>query len=220
VVLTQGPNSASGTKLVYALASKNVTLEAGRGRVRTHLVQTAQPEKAEAKPAQPSDGVLPGGSSKEPVQIAARRLEWRDATQTAVYTGDVTAVQGEGSMRASKLTVFIERDASAKQAAPGPTGSGRVRRIEAAGPVTLVQKDQVATGARAIYDKPRNRVELIGNVTLSQGPNITTGQRLVYDLATKQAVMFGSGGARAQAQFVPGSAPDPAKQGGPTGKRR
>jgi lipopolysaccharide export system protein LptA len=219
VVLSQGDNAASGAKLVYKLASRDVTLEPARGaKIRTHLVQspnagaTAAGGKSADGKSEP-EGVIPGGSSRDPVQIEARRLEWRDATQTAVYVGDVTAVQGEGSMRASKLTIFVERDgpgqgAGAKRAATGPTAAGRIRRMEAAGPVTLVQKDQVATGARAVYDRAANRVELIGGVVLSQGENVTTGARLVYDLTTKRAVMSAGGRARAQAQFTPGKGGD------------
>lgn len=222
VVVTQGQNVASGAKLVYSLADRNVSLFGDKGKVRTHLVQeqpagAARP--ASAKPAAPSgDGLLPGGSSREPVQVEARRLDWRDATQTATYAGDVTAVQGEGAMRASKLVVYVERDPRSRRPSAGPTGGGRVRRMEASGPVTLIQKDQVATGARAVYDKAANRVELIGNVTLTQGPNVTTGERLVYDLTTKQAVMT-AGAGRAQAQFTPGSAPEAGAPAG-AGKRR
>ena len=216
VVLTQGQNATSGSRLVYRVASRDVTISGGP-RVRSQFVQeqpapAAQPQAA--APAKP-DAVFPGaGSSREPIQIEANQLEWFDGPQKAVYTGAVTAVQGDSALRASRLTIFILRDrakdaakgaskGAAKTAAPTAGGKGQIRRIEADGPVTVTQKDQVATGSRAIYDKPANRVELIGNVTMTQGENVTTGSRMIYNLITKQATMIGGGPSRAQGVFTP-----------------
>lgn len=226
VVLTQGPNVTGGARMTYRIASRDVVVEGGGARVRSQFVQEqpaagaakATPAAGAAKPAA-QEAAFPGaGSSREPIQIEANRLEWFDATQRAVYSGAVTAVQGESALRASRMTIFVLRDkAKGAQTAPGAGGKGQIRRIECDGPVTVTQKDQVATGSRAIYDKPANRVELIGNVTLTQGENVTTGQRMIYDLATKQATMIGAGAARAQAVFEPskgGSDPFGAPGGG------
>jgi lipopolysaccharide export system protein LptA len=236
VVLTQGKNVTAGARLVYAVSTRDVLIEGGRERVRSEFVQEQTPPAA-AKPAQPKaaapatgqpaanqDIGFPGaGQSSGPIQIEANRLQWFDKAQRAVYSGAVTAVQGESALRASRLTIFIERDPAAKAgkgkgkdakagAAPTDGGKGRIRRIEADGPVTITQKDQVATSSRATYDKPAHRVDLIGAVTLTQGDNVTTGQHLVYDLTTKQATMIGAGAQRAAAVFTP------QKDGGPGGK--
>lgn len=83
--------------------------------------------------------------------------------------------------------------------------TGRIRRIEAAGPVTVTQVDQVGTGDSGVYDKSENKVYLIGNVVLSQGPNVTKGERdskLVYDLDTGYAQVIGG---RVNSIFTPGS---------------
>lgn len=211
VVLTQGQNITSGGRLVYRIASRDATIS-GKERVRSQFVQEQAAAQGPAKPqpvAAPAQGLaFPGaGSSREPIQIEANKLEWFDAQQKAVYSGAVTAVQGEASLRASRLTIFVLRDQSTTggrtRAAPGEGGKGQIRRIEAAGPVTVTQKDQVATGSRAIYDKAANRVELIGGVTMTQGENVTTGSRMIYDLTTKQATMIGGGPSRAQAAFTP-----------------
>lgn len=182
--------------------------------------QTA-PAKPAAKPAaasakQPSTSLLPGGNSKDPISIDANKLEWFDADQKAIYTGDVVVIQGESSMKATVLTIFLTKEdkGAAPQPAPAaasansPQGNSQIRRMEAAGPVTVIQKDQIGTGDSGIYDKINNKVFLIGNVTLSQGGNITTGDKLIYDLETKQAVVE-SGGAqqRVRGLFIPGSGP-------------
>jgi lipopolysaccharide export system protein LptA len=205
VVLTQGKNVTAGARLVYRVASRDVVIDGGRERVRSQFVQDT-PQGAPQPAAAPEPAAFPGaGNSREPIRIEANRLEWFDATQRAVYSGAVAAVQGEAAMRASRLVIFVNRDKRAeKGAAPGgPGGGDRISRIEAQGPVTITQKDQVATGARAVYDKGAGKVELIGNVTLTQGENVTTGSRMIYDLASKQATMIGGGGGRAQALFTP-----------------
>jgi len=71
-----------------------------------------------------------------------------------------------------------------KAAAPGPGGSSQISRLEARGGVTVVQKDQTATGDSALFDMKTNTVTLQGNVVVSQGPNVMRGERLVVDLTT------------------------------------
>ncbi len=166
-------------------------------------------------PARPP--LLPGGDSKAPVSINADRLEYFDREKKLVYSGGVVARQGAATLKASKLIVLF--------AAAGP-GSGRpqndsrlpggmvpsggsqdVRRMEAVGPVTIVQNDQMGTGDSAVYDKAENKIYLIGHVSLSQGPNVTTGDKLTFDLTTSQAQIEGG---RVQSIFTPGSAtPEP-----------
>ena len=171
--------------------------------------------------------LLPGAGSKDPVKIDANKLDYFDKEQKLIYTGDVVAVQGESTLKASVLTIFLQKDpqagATAPPAAPAPaagtapgTGSS-VRHMEADGPVTLISKDQVGTGQHATYDKTENKVYLTGNVTLSQGTNVTQGDRLIYDLTTAQAQVFsGTTNARVSSVFTPGSGTpggDPAKAG-------
>jgi lipopolysaccharide export system protein LptA len=186
------------------------------------LAQTARPAPTPAAKAPARGGtvaILPGGNSKEPVSIEANKLEWFDKDQRAVYTGDVVVVQGETSLRAAALVIFMVRSESAGAAAPSsgtPSGNSSIRRMEATGPVTVIQKDQIGAGDRGEYDKASNTVTLIGNVTLSQGPNITTGDRLVYNLDTKQAIVeSGQSKKRVQGVFIPGAGPKEAEKPAP-----
>lgn len=162
-----------------------------------------------------SGAILPGGNSKEPVNIEAAKLDYFDKEQKLVYTGNVVATQGESKLQAGTLVIFLTpKDAVA--GAGVPSSSSQVRRMEAAGPVTIVSKDQIGTGDSGIYERSENKVYLIGNVTLSQGPNVTKGDRLIYDLTTNQAAVTGrvrsmfstSGGAGETKE------PRPAKPGG------
>jgi lipopolysaccharide export system protein LptA len=159
-----------------------------------------------------SGAILPGGDSKEPVNIDAAKLDYFDTEQKLVYTGNVVATQGQSKMEATTLVIYLTpKDAAAPAGAP--SSSSQVRRMEAAGPVTVISKDQIGTGDSGIYEKSENKVYLIGNVTLTQGPNVTKGDKLIYDLTTKQAAVTG----RVRSMFLPNGGETKAKRAPPAG---
>ena len=158
--------------------------------------------------AQKASSILPGGNAKAPVSIDAAKLEYFDKEQKLVYSGNVIAKQGEATLRASTLIIFLNSSATqgAEPAAPATPGTNnnQIKKMEATGPVTIVSKDQVGTGDHGIYEKAENKVYLIGNVTLSQGGNIIKGlkdSKLIYDLTTSQAQIAGG----VSSLFAPGS---------------
>ena len=154
-----------------------------------------------------SDAILPGGNSKDPVNIDAAKLDYFDKEQKLVYTGNVVATQGESKLEAGRLVIFLTpKDAAAPTGVP--SSSSQIRRMEAAGPVTIVSKDQIGTGDSGIYEKSENKVYLIGNVTLTQGPNVTKGDKLIYDMNTKQAAVTG----RVRSKFLPNGGTGDAKE--------
>jgi lipopolysaccharide export system protein LptA len=179
------------------------------------LAQTAAPAP------QAGTTFLPGASSREPINVAADKLDYFDKQQKAVYTGNVVAVQGDTRLNASSLTIYFDRKSDAKPAAKPAAGPGsansQLRRMEGAGPIAVTNKDQVGTGDSLVYDKPENKFYLIGNVALSQGENVTRGDKLIYDLTTGQAVVSSKG--RVHSLIVPNDqqnkpAPAPAKPAG------
>jgi len=154
-----------------------------------------------------SGAILPGVNSKEPVNIAATKLDYFDKEQKLIYTGNVVATQGGSELRTSTLVIFLTpKDALAP--AGVPSSSSQIRRMEAAGPVTIVSKDQIGTGDSGVYEKSENKVYLIGNVTLTQGPNVTKGEKLIYDLNTNQAAVTG----RVRSMFLPSGGAGDAKE--------
>ncbi len=175
-----------------------------------------------AKGDSPSGFGAIGGGGKEPIKIDADRLDVFDKENKAIFAGNVVAVQGESTIRCTTMTVFYKRgkdasagDAGAKEKAAGgeepaaknPAENG-IKKVECAGPVTVTQKDQVATGDHAVFDQDAKRVVLTGNVVLSQCQNVTRGQRLVYDMASGRANMDPVAGGRVSAMFVPGEKSD------------
>ena len=158
-----------------------------------------------------SGAILPGGNSKDPVNIAAAKLDYFDKEQKLVYSGNVVASQGESKLEAGRLVIFLTpKDAVAP--AGVPSSSSQIRRMEATGPVTIVSKDQIGTGDSGVYEKSENKVTLVGNVTLTQGPNVTKGDKLIYDLNTNQAAVTG----RVRSMFLPSGGTGEAKEPRPT----
>jgi lipopolysaccharide export system protein LptA len=148
---------------------------------------------AEAKAAQ----------QKQRISISAAKLDYYDKEQKLVYTGNVVAVRGDATLKTPSLIVFL--DSKQPGAPPGPPSStSQMRRMVASGPVTLISKDQIATGDSGIYEKVDNKIYLDGNVSLTQGPNVTKGDHIVYDLATHQAVVAG----HVRSMFLPNSDSD------------
>ena len=181
------------------------------------------PAKAAGSPSDRKGGgaMLPGTGSHDPVNIDAAKLDYFDKQQKLVYTGNVVAVQGDSTLKASELTIYLSKDDSKAAAAPaggettaaaataagaGPSTGSSVRHMDAKGPVTLISKDQIGTGDNGSYDKGVNKVILTGNVTLSQGTNVTKGDKLIYDLTSGQAQVFsGQTAGRVKSIFTPGS---------------
>src|SRR5580700_1720505 len=125
----------------------------------------AQAPRPAAAPAAPVQSLLQGGQDKDqPVQIEAASLEVRDKSKMATFSGDVQVVQGDTTMKCQKLVVFYGQEVGIAQAGaqggapapdakpaatsalPGPKGAQNIRRIEARGGVTVITKDQNASG--------------------------------------------------------------------------
>ncbi|MEH3145850.1 MAG: organic solvent tolerance protein OstA [Methylobacterium frigidaeris] len=188
--------------------------------------ETAPPA---AKERNSGFGAFGKGTGKEPIKIDADRLDVFDRENRAVFAGNVVAVQGESTIRCSSMTVHYQRkqdgktgdkaaekpaEAKSAETKPGdPTDGSAIRQVVCAGPVTVVSKDQVATGDNAVFDRVANRVVLTGNVVLSQCQNVTRGSRLVYDITTGRANMDPVAGGRVSAMFVPGGKDDRKPEG-------
>lgn len=148
-----------------------------------------------------------------PVQIEAATLEVQDKSKTATFSGNVQVVQGDTTMRCRSLVVFYGQEVGIGEATAGATtgstakstiggakGAQSIRRIEARGAVTVLTKDQSASGDLGIYDLKTKTITLSGNVVVSQGQNVIHGERVVVDTETGNArVESGGSGAGANA---------------------
>jgi len=170
------------------------------------MMALAVPVAAVAQPrnAANSPGLLQEQNQDQPIQIESATLEVHDKDKMATFSGDVQVVQGDTTIKCQSLVVFYgaERTASgrvaaaAPQAQPGaksgpgtvvPQGANDIRRIEARGGVTVISKDQNASGDLGVYDLRKKTITLTGNVVVSQGKNVLRGDRVVVDTVTGNA---------------------------------
>jgi lipopolysaccharide export system protein LptA len=149
----------------------------------------SQPAR-ESEPKSRPSAVLPGGNSKQPINIQSASLDYFDKEQKLVYSGNVVAVQGDSKLKCSTLVIYLPPKAEGQASSSASTS--QVQHMDATGPVTMISKDQIGTGDHGVYDKASDTVVLTGNVTLSQCANVTKGDRLVYLLKTGHATVTGT----------------------------
>jgi lipopolysaccharide export system protein LptA len=145
--------------------------------------------------------VLPGQQQDkdQPIQIDAKSLEVHDKNKQATFSGNVKVVQGDTTMTCRKLVVFYGQElgigekpvVATKTKTTNDTGAPpdaqSIRRIEARGDVTVLSKDQTASGDLGVYDVIAKTITLTGNVVVTQGKNVIHGGRVVVDTVTGNA---------------------------------
>ena len=154
--------------------------------------------------AEQASPIIPGGAARGPVSINAPSLDYLDKEHRLIYSGGVVAKQGDATLKAASLTILLNSGAAAPASPNGDAvnaaGGNQIQRIEAAGPVSIVSKNQVGTGDSGVYDRSANKLTLNGHVTLSQCGNVLKGARLVYDLTSGRAQVLGG----VSSMFTPG----------------
>jgi lipopolysaccharide export system protein LptA len=133
-----------------------------------------------AQQQQPPVSALKGHDSNAPVDVNADRIEVQDRTDRAMFLGNVHVRQAELTLDTQRLTVAYSSN-----------GGVQIRRLDAAGGVTVHSPSETAKGDFGIYDLDRKLITIIGNVQLTQGNNVVNGQRLVINLDSGRAVIDG-----------------------------
>jgi lipopolysaccharide export system protein LptA len=199
--------------------------------VAAMVLAAAAPAAAQGSSAASPFGISQDQNKDQPVEIEAGTLEVRDKNKTATFSGNVKVVQGDTTMKCQSLVVFYGQEVGLGGASPAvtttkstpgmPQGAQNIRRIEARGGVTVITKDQNASGDLGIYDLKTKTITLSGNVVVSQGQNVIHGEKVVVDMVTGNArVESGSsvgatgaaGPGRVRALILPGKG----QNGGPT----
>ena len=136
-------------------------------------------------------------SSDEPVEIQADRLDVRDNEGRAIFEGNVEVVQGDLSLRASRMTVLYMREGDAGGVAGGLGSAGNIKRIDASGGVSVRSGEQVATGDEGSFDMASEVVTLTGDrVVLTDAGNVIEGCKLTIAMASGNAEVQPCGSGR------------------------
>jgi lipopolysaccharide export system protein LptA len=144
-------------------------------------------------------------SGDQPIQIESDQLQVREADNVAVFTGNVSVVQGQTQLKAGKMTVYyIKGEGSAT------TGSAGIDHLEVDDKVYVKSNTQVATGDRGTFDMKSEVLVLSGKeVVLTDGPNVLVGCKLTVHMKTGKAQVDGckknGGSGRVQMSITPGS---------------
>ena len=127
--------------------------------------------------AQAQDSTIDVGgfqqNSGEPIEVVSDQLDVDQQDGTAVFTGNVTASQGDLSLTGERVEVFYT------------TGEDRqIERLHATGGVTLVTSEEAAEAEEATYEVIEGTILMVGDVLVTQGENAIAGERMTIDLDT------------------------------------
>ncbi len=127
-----------------------------------------------------SVSALKGHDSNAPVDVAADRIEVQDRADRAVFAGNVKVRQGTLTLDTARLTVAYS------------SGGGiQIRRLDAAGGVTVTSPSETARGNFGVYDLDARLITLVGDVRLAREGSTINGSRLLIDLQSGRAVIDG-----------------------------
>jgi lipopolysaccharide export system protein LptA len=210
-------------------------------------VRAAQePASAPATPANPAPTQKPAPTEKngqglapalfdkkKPIEITSDRLDVDQEAKTAIFEGNVDAIQGEVHLKADRLKVYYEGDAAgapsgattqsqapasaASPQAPATTvqqaasadaaaSGGKIKRMDVDGKVFMSSPTETASGDKAVYTADNGLIVLTGNVILTRGQNVIRGSKLTIDSDSGHSVIdskSSGGGGRVKGLFVP-----------------
>jgi len=151
-------------------------------------------------------------SGDKPIQIESDKLEVRDADSIAIFTGNVSVVQGDTLMKSGVMTVhYAKSDAGGSAggtSSPIAPGASNIEKIEVDGKVYVKSKEQVATGDKGTFDLKTEVMTMTGKeVVLTEGQNVIVGCKLTVQMKTGAAQLdgCGDGGGRVKMLLQPKS---------------
>ncbi|QPC90878.1 LptA/OstA family protein [Mesorhizobium sp. INR15] len=156
-------------------------------------------------------------SGDKPIQIESDKLEVRQADSVAVFTGNVTVVQGPTMLKAGKMMVYYVKDPNAaakgtEAAGAAMTGSANIDHLEISDKVYIKSDAQVATGDSGSFDMKSQVLVLSGKkVVLSQNDNVLVGCKLTVQMKSGLAQVDPCAGQRVQMSITPPAKSDTAK---------
>lgn len=141
--------------------------------------------------AESTTAAVPEYDSNQPIEVTAKQLEVLQEQRQSIFTGDVVVVQGEMTMSAAKLTMFLQQK------------EDQLERLVAAGGVKVTYLDRVATSTKAIYYQVDEKLVLVGNAEVVQGQNKITGEEITLYLQDNRSVIKSSETGRVKAVIIP-----------------
>jgi lipopolysaccharide export system protein LptA len=112
----------------------------------------------------------------EPIRITADQLVTDNQKRTAVFNGRVTAVQGDTTLTAERLTIFY-RSSNSQTA----VDTNDIERLEAQGDVRIAFDNKLAVSNQAVYIIDERKLVLEGPESkVVSGQNQIVGSRITF----------------------------------------
>lgn len=177
---------------------------------KTRQIAFTRGVAARLTPQNPSSGKAPKpqaavqtsalSPSGGPVDVTSERLDIDDIRKTAIFRGNVRAVQGGATLVAPELAVEYAGQAMPGQtaakapAAPGADAqTGQLRRLVAQPDVTLTRGEEVVRTRQLDFDGEREMAALTGGVLITAaGGRQLTGDRADMDIKNDKAKITGN----------------------------
>lgn len=135
-------------------------------------------------------------NTDEPIRIEADMLEISRDDAIAVFSGNVSAVQGTLSIKGAVMRVYYNE-------AKNNDKDQAIKKIDISGKVRVYSGEDKATGDHAVYDADAGTVTMKGkNLILTSGYNTLKGSELVYDINSGESRLKG-GTSRVSGTFIP-----------------
>jgi lipopolysaccharide export system protein LptA len=139
-------------------------------------------------------------SNDKPIQIESDQLEIKEQEKTAVFTGNVSVIQGTTSLKSGHMVVHYKTGGQSMAA-----GNTDIERIELSKGVLLNSGTQQATGDSGSFEMASQVFILQGKqVVLSDKNNVFVGCKLTVHANTGEAHLEACGG-RVRIQLDPKS---------------
>jgi len=138
-------------------------------------------------------GLTGAERNKQPMKIKSNELATDTNKRTSVFSGNVSARQGDLTIFAEKLIITYSAD------------NHDVEKVEAFDKVRIIQGARQAQAGHAVYENKAGRITLDGAPRVSQGEDAVSGKIIDYYLDEQKSVVTGGADVRVEAVIHPGN---------------
>lgn len=149
-------------------------------------------------------GAVAPAQDQVPVKIVSDKMDYDQANNTVIFTGNVHVDRSDFELWSDKLTVFMEAppEGAGQKQSMGPGGSQDIEKLLAEGKVRIKRDAQTGTSAKATYWPKKGVVVMEGNPVLKDKEGSISGEVITYHLQENRGVVQGGEKQRVQAVFM------------------
>ena len=124
------------------------------------------------------------------IKIVSDKLEIMRADNLSIFSGNVSAIEGNLEIRSNKIIITSSNDVKT------------IKKIDAIDDVKIFKDDLYIEGNKAKYDIILDTLIVFGNVKVQQNDNIVFCDEIVVDLKKSSSIMKSDATNRVEALIV------------------